>query len=246
MQQTDSNAQDSAALSDISPELMDSTQAFMQSSIVHRYSYNFSWLGRPIIQYPQDMVALQEIIWTVQPDLIIETGIAHGGSLIFSASMLELNAACGGPQDAEVVGIDIDIRKHNREAIQSHPMFKRITMFEGSSISSDIVEKVKAKAQQKHKILVCLDSNHTHDHVLAELEAYAPMTSVGSYCVVFDTIVEDLPNDMYPDRPWDKTNNPKTAVWEYLKTHTEFAIDKSIQQKLLITVAPDGYLKRIR
>jgi cephalosporin hydroxylase len=211
-----------------------------------KYSYHFEWLGRPIIQYPQDIVAMQELIWSIQPDLIIETGIAHGGSLIFSASILELNAICGGCQDAEVLGIDIDIREHNRKAIESHPMFKRISMIQGSSIAPEIIEQVKAKAKGKQKILVLLDSNHTHDHVLAELEAYAPLTSVGSYCVVFDTVVEDLPDEMFNDRPWGVGNNPKTAVSEYLKTHPEFEIDKSIQHKLLITVAPDGYLKRLR
>ncbi|MCT7961323.1 cephalosporin hydroxylase family protein [Laspinema sp. D1] len=225
--------------------LVDSTNAFVKASISQKYSYNFSWLGRPIIQYPQDIIATQELIWSVQPDLIIETGIAHGGSLIFSASMLELNAACGGPQDAEVLGLDIDIRQHNREAIENHPMFKRISMIQGSSIDPEIIEQVKAKAANKKKILVCLDSNHTHDHVLAELEAYAALVSVGSYCVVFDTIIEDLPDDMFGDRPWGKGNNPKTAVWEYLKTHPQFEIDKTIQHKLLITVAPDGYLKRV-
>ncbi len=212
----------------------------------HKYAYNFTWMGRPIIQVPQDIVAMQELIWTVQPDLIIETGIAHGGSLILYASLLELNAICGGCQDAEVLGIDIDIREHNRKAIKSHPMFKRISMIEGSSIAPEIIEQVKAKAEGKQKILVCLDSNHTHDHVLAELEAYAPLTSVGSYCVVFDTVVEDLPDDMFDDRPWGVGNNPKTAVWEYLKTHPEFEIDKTIEHKLLITVAPDGYLKRVK
>ena len=220
--------------------------AFMKSSLGPQYSYNFSWLGRPIIQYPQDLVAMQEIIWSVQPDLIIETGIAHGGSLIFSASMLELNAACGGPQNAEVLGIDIDIRAHNREAIEAHPMFKRIAMIQGSSIAPEIVEQVKAKAVGKQRILVCLDSNHTHDHVLAELEAYAQLTSVGSYCVVFDTVVEDTADCCPSDRPWGKGNNPKTAVWEYLKAHPEFEIDKNIDYKLLISVAPDGYLKRVR
>jgi cephalosporin hydroxylase len=210
------------------------------------YTYNYSWLGRPIIQYPQDMIAMQELIWSIQPDLIIETGIAHGGSLIFSASMLELNAICGGSQDAEVLAIDIDIRDHNRKEIETHPMFKRISMLQGSSIAPEIIEQVKAKATGKQKILVFLDSNHTHDHVLAELEAYAPLTSVGSYCVVFDTLIEDLPDDMFKDRQWGVGNNPKTAVWEYLKTHSEFEIDKSIQHKLLITVAPDGYLKRSR
>lgn len=226
-------------------DLLKSSESFLNETIKSRYSYNFSWLGRPIIQYPQDIVAMQELIWSIQPDLIIETGIAHGGSLIFSASMLELNAICGGSQDAEVLGIDIDIRPHNREAIEAHPMFKRISMIQGSSIAPEIIEQVKEKAKGKQRILVCLDSNHTHDHALAELEAYAPLTSVGSYCVVFDTVIEDLPDDMFDDRPWGQGNNPKTAVWEYLKTHPEFEIDKTIQHKLLITVAPDGYLKRI-
>jgi cephalosporin hydroxylase len=225
-------------------KLLDLTNAWVTESCNQKYSYNFTWLGRPIIQYPQDMIAMQELIWSIQPDLIIETGIAHGGSLIFSASMLELNAICGGAHDAEVLAIDIDIRSHNREAIESHPMFKRISMIQGSSIDPDIIKQVQNKVSEKQKVLVFLDSNHTHDHVLAELEAYAPLTSVGSYCVVFDSLVEDLPAEMFGDRPWGPGNNPKTAVWEYLKTHPEFEIDKSIQYKLLITVAPDGYLRR--
>ena len=189
---------------------------------------------------------MQELIWKVQPTLIIETGIAHGGSLIFSAAMLELNAACGGPADAKVLGIDIDIRDHNRQAIEAHPLARRIEMIEGSSISNDIIRQVQARAQSEERVLVCLDSNHTHEHVLAELQAYAPLTTVDSYCVVFDTIVEDLPGEMFPNRPWGPGDNPKTAVWEYLKTHPEFEIDKSIQHKLLLTVAPDGYLKRVK
>jgi len=210
------------------------------------YTYNFSWLGCPIIQYPQDIIALQELIWSIQPDLIIETGIAHGGSLIFSASMLELNASCGGPQDAEVLGIDIDIRAHNRKAIEAHPMFKRISMIEGSSIAPSIVEQVKAKAAGKQSVLVCLDSNHTHDHVLAELCAYAPLVTLNSYCIVFDTLIDDMPASMFSDRPWGPGNNPKTAVREYLKSHPEFEIDKQMDHKLLISVAPDGFLKRVR
>jgi len=210
----------------------------------HKYTYNFSWFGRPIIQYPQDIVAMQEIIWEIKPDLIIETGIAHGGSLIFYASMLELVASCMG-SEGEVLGIDIDIRAHNRKAIEEHPMFKRITMIQGSSIAPGVVAQVADKAKGKKRILVVLDSNHTHDHVLTELKAYAPLTSVGSYCVVFDTLIDDMPKHVLNDRPWGPGNNPKTAVWEYLKTHPEFEIDKSIQNKLLITVAPDGYLKRV-
>jgi cephalosporin hydroxylase len=177
--------------------------------------------------------------------LIIETGIAHGGSLIFSASMLELIASCTGAE-GEVLGVDIDIRSHNRKAIEDHPMSKRITMIQGSSIAPEIIAQVNEKTKGKKRILVCLDSNHTHEHALAELEAYALLATVGSYCVVMDTVIEDMPAEMFPDRPWGPGNNPKTAVWEYLKSHSEFEIDKTIQNKILITVAPDGYLKRVR
>ena len=210
------------------------------------YSYNFSWLGRPIIQYPQDMIALQEIIWDVKPDMIIETGIAHGGSLIFSASMLILLEACGEIENGQVLGIDIDIREHNRKAIEAHPMSKKITMYQGSSIDEEMIARVHEFAKQGKKIMVILDSNHTHEHVLAELRAYATLASVGSYCCVYDTIVEDLPEGSFPDRPWDKGDNPKTAVWEYLKECDDFVIDKDIENKILITVAPDGYLKRVK
>ena len=235
--------------------LLDAARNFRLESMVSRYSYNFSALGRPIIQYPQDMVAMQELIWQIKPDLIIETGIAHGGSLMLSASMLALLDMCEAietgktinPKQSKrkVLGIDIDIRAHNREAIEAHPMSSRIEMIQGSSISPDVVEQVQQIAKGYERVLVCLDSNHTHDHVLAELEAYAPLTSVGSYCVVFDTIVEDMPADMFPDRPWGPGNNPKTAVWEYLEKHDGFKIDKDLHNKLMITVAPDGYLKRI-
>lgn len=229
-----------------SEPLVESAKQFYDLSAESKYSYNFTWMGRPIIQYPQDIVAMQELIWEVQPDLIIETGIAHGGSLILYASLLELNAACGGPSEASILGVDIDIRTHNKEAIEAHPMSKRIEMIQGSSIATEIVDAVKDKAQGKQRIMVVLDSNHTHEHVLAELEAYAPLVTKGSYCVVFDTVVEDMSKGSFPDRPWDVGNNPKTAVWEYLKNHDEFGIDKRIQHKLLITVAPDGFLKRVK
>jgi len=229
---------------------------FLKMTAKHKYSYNFNWLGRPAIQLPNDAWAMQELIWQIKPDLIIETGIAHGGSLVFSASQLaqlDLCEAIGAgtmldPMKSrrKVLGIDIDIRAHNRAAIEAHPMASRIKMIQGSSIAPEIIEQVTEIASGYKTILVCLDSNHTHEHVLAELEAYAPLTSVGSYCVVFDTIIEDMPKEMFPNRPWGPGNNPKTAVWEYLKTHPEFGIDKSIQHKLLITVGPDGYLKRVK
>jgi cephalosporin hydroxylase len=221
--------------------LAEVTKEWFYKSSKYEYSYHFKWMGRPIIQFPQDIIALQEIIWEVKPNLIIETGIAHGGSLIFSASLLEL---IGG--DGKVLGIDIDIRPHNREAIEAHQMFKRIELIEGSSISDEVVEKVKQIAKDKKNILVILDSDHTHEHVLRELELYSPFVAVGSYCVVFDTDIEDLPEDLFPDRHWGKGNNPKTAVREFLRENDGFEIDKMIQDKLLITVAPDGYLKRIK
>lgn len=226
--------------------LRDAAAAFLRETIVPKYSYNFSWLGRPIIQYPQDIVAMQELVWSIQPDLIVETGIAHGGSLILYASLLELNASCGGPADARVLGIDIDIRPHNRAAIEAHPMVKRIDMISGSSLDSAIIDRVHTAAAGRQRVMVCLDSNHTHEHVLAELQAYAQLTTVDSYCVVFDTMVEDIPGEMYPDRPWGPGDNPKTAVLEYLRSHPEFEADRAIEDKLLVTVAPNGYLRRVR
>lgn len=236
-------------------EMTELTAGFLRRSIELQYSYNYFWMGRPIIQYPQDMVAMQEIVWKTRPDLIIETGVAHGGSLILSASLLALLDMADAIENKtsldvmqpsrKVLGIDIDIRDHNRAAIEAHPMSNRITMLQGSSVAEDILSQVREFAAPFQRVLVCLDSNHTHDHVLAELDAYAPLVTADSYCVVFDTVVEDLPQDMYPDRPWNKGANPKTAVWEFLKTHPEFEIDRAMQDKLQITVAPDGFLKRI-
>lgn len=234
--------------------LVKETKKYFNTLCQYKYSYHFDWMGRPIIQFPQDIVAMQELVWSIKPDLIIETGIAHGGSLIFSASMLAMLDMCDAIRNGEmmdpntshrkVLGIDIDIRSHNKEAIEAHPMASRIEMIQGSSIATDVIEQVTQIAQQYSRVLVCLDSNHTHDHVLAELAAYAPLVSPGSYCVVFDTVVEDMPKNMFPDRPWGPGNNPKTAVWEYLKSHPEFEIDKNIEHKLMLTVAPDGYLHR--
>lgn len=215
---------------------------FLVDTAPKKYSYNFSWMGRPIIALPQDMIAMQELIWEVKPDLIIETGVAHGGSIVYYASLLEL---IGG--EGLVVGIDIDIRKHNRDLIEAHPMMKRIKLLEGSSISNEIVSQVKEIASNKKKVMVCLDSNHTHEHVYNELKLYAPLTTVGSYCIVFDTVVEDMPIDWnWGNRPWGVGNNPKTAVMDFLRENNSFEIDKSIDNKLLISVAPDGYLKRVK
>jgi cephalosporin hydroxylase len=233
------------------------TRQWMDESIKTNYSYHFEWLGRPIIQYPQDIVGTQQLLWAVKPDLIIETGVARGGSLIFYASLLELIAQCGGPADAQVLGIDIDIRAHNKEAILSHPMSKRIEMMQGSSVDQSIFDQVKQRAMKAKKVMVCLDSNHTHDHVLEELRLYAQLVSVDSYLIVFDTVVEDLPSNLIKDRPWAKGNNPKTAVFEFLKEierksvigtdnqPLNFEIDRHIENQLLITVAPSGFLKRM-
>lgn len=212
---------------------------FFNESAKHKYSYHFSWMGRPIIQLPQDMIAMQELVWRIKPDLIIECGIAHGGSILYYASLLQLLG------HGEVLGIDVDIRPHNRQAIEEHPMAHRVTMLEGSSISPEMVAKVSKLAEGK-KVIVVLDSNHTHEHVLAELRAYAPLTSLDSYCVVMDTVVEDMPEDAFPDRPWGVGNNPRTAVWAYLKETEDFVIDAAVHDKLLITVARDGYLRRVR
>lgn len=212
---------------------------FFNESARHKYSYHFSWMGRPIIQLPQDMMAMQELIWNIKPDLVIECGIAHGGSIIYYASLLELQG------HGEVLGIDRDIRPHNRQAIESHPMFKRIRMIEGSSVDLGVVEQVRALAEGK-KVILVLDSNHTHEHVLEELRLYAPLVSLGSYCVVMDTVVEDMPADAFPDRPWGPGDNPKTAVLAYLEENGDFEIDQQMNDKLLISVAPDGYLRRVR
>lgn len=235
--------------------LIDASKNFMIKSIKPKYSYNYFALGCPIIQYPQDMIAIQELIWEVKPDLIIETGIAHGGSVIMSASALALLDICEAIKNKQkfdpnksnrkVIGIDIDIRKHNRSAIENHPMVSRIELLEGSSIDPKIIEKVKSISKNYKKILVCLNSNHTHNHVLLELNAYAPLTSINSYCVVFDTIIEDMPKGTFEDKAWDVGDNPKTAVREYLKNHPEFEIDKNIDNKLMISVAPEGYLKKV-
>jgi cephalosporin hydroxylase len=219
----------------------DLSKEWVALALQKKYMYNFSWLGRPVIQLPTDAMAIQELVWAVKPDLVIETGVAHGGSLMISASMLELIGR------GDVVGIDIEIRPHNRKAIEAHFLAKRIKLIEGSSIDPRIIAHVRSLAAGKGKVLVCLDSNHTHEHVLSELNAYAELVTVGSYCVVFDTFIEELPDDyVWQDRPWGKGNNPKTAVHEWLRSHADFEIDRSIEDRLLVTSAPDGFLRRIR
>jgi len=230
------------------------SRQWLQESMSKKYVYNYDWLGRPIIQYPQDMVAIQELVWRVRPDLIIETGIAHGGSLILSASMLAMLDMCDAIEAGEildprksrrkVIGLDIDIREHNRAAIEAHPMASRIQMFQGSSIDPAVVQQVRAAAQGYGKVMVFLDSMHTHSHVVGELDAYATLVTPGSYCVVFDTFVDDMPPRFFADRPWDVGNNPKTAVKAWLPRHPEFEVDGDMEQRLQVTVAPHGFLRR--
>ncbi len=223
-------------------ELKQKSLDWMLHSDKYKYTYNFTWMGRPIIKYPQDIIAMQELIWQVQPDLIIETGIAHGGSIIFSASMMEMLGNNG-----KVIAVDIDIRKHNRDAIEKHPMMKRITMLEGSSIDENIVSQIADYAKGFKKVMVVLDSNHSHDHVLRELELYTPLVSLNSYILLPDTFVEFFPKGYVTDRPWDVGNNPYTAMEAFLKTTDQFIKDEAITNKLLITEAlGGGYLKRIR
>lgn len=209
---------------------------WLEATARHKYSYNFTWLGRPVIQYPQDMIALQEIVWRTQPEIIVETGIAHGGSLIFYASILELIGGQG-----HVIGVDVDIRPHNRAAIEAHPMCRRISLIQGSSTDPDIISEISSRVHGK-RTMVVLDSNHAEAHVLSELEAYSPQVSNGCYLVVLDTIIESLPDDCFTDRPWRRGSNSKTAVDAFLRRNDRFVVDRSIEDKLLITVAPGGYL----
>jgi len=215
-------------------------RSFIERTGEAKYSYNFTWMGRPIIQFPQDMVAMQELIWSVRPDLIIETGVAHGGSLVYYASLLELIG------EGRVLGIDIDIRAHNRAAIEAHPMAHRIQLLQGSSIDQALVDQVRAIAAPARRVMVLLDSNHTDAHVAGELAAYAPLVTAGSYLVVFDTVIEQMPAGYFPDRPWGPGNNPMTAVRRFLASTDRFEIDRSVCDKLLVSVAPEGYLRCVK
>ena len=221
-------------------ELRELTRQWFARVSQLEYSYHFRWMGRPVIQFPQDLVAMQEILWEVKPDLVIETGVAHGGSLIFYASILELIGR------GKVIGVDIEIRPHNREAIEAHPMFRRIELIEGSSTDAEVFERVRASATGQQTVLVALDSNHTHDHVLAELRLYSQLVTPGSYLIAFDTIVETMPREFSANRPWKPGDNPATAVRQFLSESDRFAVDEEIDRKLLISVAPGGYLRCLR
>jgi cephalosporin hydroxylase len=221
-------------------ELKELRSKLLAAYVKYRYTYNFTWYGRPIIQLPEDIVAVQELILGTRPDLIIETGVAHGGSLVLSASMLELLGS------GDVLGIDIEIRSHNRRALEAHPLSNRIRLIEGSSIDELIANRVREFAQGYKRVMVMLDSDHTHHHVARELELYAPLVTRGCYLIVFDTVVENLPDGLYPDRGWSRGNNPMTAVRDFLKSTDRFEVDRGLESRLFTSVAPGGYLRCIK
>lgn len=207
----------------------------------YKYTYNYTWMGRPIIKFPSDIVAQQEIMWRTRPDLIIETGIAHGGSIAFSASMQQMM----GIENAEVVAVDIDIREHNRKEIESHPMFPHITMYEGDSTSNELVEKVRKHTDEKKSVMVILDSNHTEDHVYRELVRYADFVTPGNYLLLPDTFIEFFPKGYYDNRPWDVGDNPHSAMKRFVAERDDYRIDKAMTNKLMICEGIEGYLQRI-
>ncbi len=221
------------------------SKAWLRCGWDTKYVYGFSWMGRPIIQLPEDMIRIQELIYTLKPDVVIETGVAHGGSLIFYASLFQ---AIG---KGRAIGIDIEIRPHNRAAIKKHEMARHISLVEGSSTDQNVVQKVKDQVGRNETVLVILDSNHTKDHVLAELEAYAPLVSKGSYIVACDGIMGAVAGGPRtdPDWTWD---NPEQAAKDFTATHPEFVIEEpefpfnegSVTER--ITYWPSAYLKRVR
>lgn len=221
------------------------SQEWLKVGLVQKYSYSFTWLGRPIVQLPEDMFRVQEVIYRIKPDVIIETGIAHGGSLIFYASL------CKAMSKGRVIGVDIEIRPHNRRAIEAHELFPYITLIEGSSIDEGIVNTVKALVKPQETVFIMLDSNHSKEHVLAELNAYADLVSLGSYIVAADGIMESLvgaPRSS-PDWSW---NNPKAAAIEFVSHNDQFIIEEpefafnegTITERL--TYWPSAYIKRIK
>lgn len=206
----------------------------------YNFSYQWSWLGLPIIQMPMDIVAIQEVVWETRPTVIIETGIARGGSLIFLASLLQMIG------EGQVLGIDIDIRPHNRTRIEEHPLSERISLIEGSSTSPEVMAAVSSVVSPQDRVMVILDSDHTHAHVLDELRLYAPLVTAGQYLIVSDTVVEDIPEQAHRPRPWGPGNNPKTALSEYLRECDRFEVDAFLDAKLLETSSPGGFLRCIR
>lgn len=219
------------------------SRAWLRSGWDNKYVYSFSWMGRPVIQLPEDMLRIQEAIYRIKPDVLIETGIAHGGSLIFYASLFK---AMG---KGRVVGIDIEIRPHNRQAIEAHELFEYITLVEGSSVDPSIVGQVAALVKPGETVMVVLDSNHTKEHVLAELEAYAMLVTVGSYIVATDGIMGELVGAPRSSEDWG-WNNPKTAAEKFVATHPEFVCEpptfpfNESNITKCVTYWPGAWLKR--
>ena len=222
---------------------------FFLETVGSKYSYLFSWMGRPIIQYPQDILMVQELIFKTNPEFIIETGVAHGGSLTLSASMLALLDLRENilPRDSKrkVIGIDLEIRKHNRIAIENHFLSNYIELIEGSSTDQNVINKINNLCPSSHSTMVFLDSDHTEEHVLRELFLYSKFVTKGSYLIVFDTSIEFFKDINYERKKWSVGNNPRTAISKFLENNNDFEIDKSIDDKLLISVAKEGYLKRM-
>lgn len=210
----------------------------MQLSVDNKYSYQFDWLGVPIIQMPEDLIIFQEIVYKTQPDLIIETGVARGGSIIFWASIQKLCGITG-----KVLGVDVDIRQHARSAINYSNFKDEIDLIEGSSIEDKVVDQVKKIVSQHKRIMVVLDSNHTHEHVLSELEIYSKFVTKDCFLLVLDTVIDDLNID--PDRPWGPGSSPKSGVKEYmLKISGDFINEQSYENRALLSVAPNSYWRK--
>jgi cephalosporin hydroxylase len=223
------------------PAMTQAVKTFLGKTFTYGYYRNFKWLGRPIIQYPQDIIALQELIWDYRPTLVLETGVAHGGALIFYASILEL---IGGRGD--VVGIEVEFREHNKKATAEHPLAKRISVIEGSSTDAAVIDRVRKLAAQHERVMVILDSLHTHEHVLAELRAFSPLVKKGGPLVVYGTSTGEIDPSIDLKREWTTTRNPKSALEEFMRENDRFVVDHEINDKLMITDAPGGYLRCIK
>ncbi len=222
--------------------------SFFLESVYSKYSYLFSWLGRPIIQYPQDILMVQELVYKVNPEIIIETGVAHGGSLCLSASLLALldlkDNISRKESKRKVVGIDVEIRNHNRIAIENHFLSNYIDLIEGSSIDENVIGEIEEICKSSKSTMVFLDSNHSEEHVLEELILYSKFVTKDSYLIVFDTSIEFFKEIDYTGKKWAVGNNPRTAISKFLTKNNDFEIDSNIDDKLLISVAKEGYLKR--
>jgi cephalosporin hydroxylase len=221
------------------PEVIAAVRTLNAKAFEYRYYLNFRWLGRPIVQYPQDIVALQEIVWDTRPTLIVETGVAHGGSLILYASLLQLMNLPG-----DVVGVEIELRPHNEKAIFEHPLSERIRVVKGSSTDPDVVAQVAEIASRHERVMIVLDSFHSHDHVAAELNAYAPLVTPGNYLIVMGTAVGDLPASLDIQRAWNHERNPKSALDEWLARGQPFDVDRGLTDRLILSDGPGGYLRR--